>query len=131
MLSVCSAGKHTDSQFHTPSTLSFRNHGSGQLHAIAAKLDAGECHTHQATGGPGNPSREADLDQCHSSPGESQNRLAIGRSGSSRTSSSAREAMIGKGPGAGGSFVDYSFKSKADGQMAFQETKRRLAKQAR
>ena len=96
---------------------SLHNHYSGQLHAIAAKMDEGEHHSRQATGG-------FDVDQSRTAAGESHSSPFVAGSGNVKAwTSRARGAMVG--PRA----VSGSFQSKVDGQTAFQQTKRRLAKQ--
>jgi hypothetical protein len=81
-------------------------HRSGQLHAIAARMDADKTHDPPASCEPGNSSRP--------------------------WASKAREALIGARPAGtldvSGATVRGSF--KASGQAVFQQTKRRLAKQA-
>jgi hypothetical protein len=100
---------------------------SGKLNNIAAKIDEGERHSRPATGN----SRTGSLKKKTT---ESSGRLTNSESIKIKTSvSKARSAMVGPGLGralSSGSAADSSFKSKIDGQLAFQETKRRLANQA-
>jgi hypothetical protein len=103
-------------------------HCSGQLHAIATNLnlDEGKRHGRTATGNLITREIKRDINdtQDYPSTGESSNmkpRLSRARNGAG-----LGEAL------SGGSAADSShgFKSNTDGQLAFQETKRRLAKQA-
>ena len=88
---------------NTPSLHKLR---SGQLHAIAAKMNAGESHGRPATGGPDNIKP---------------------------WTSKGRESIVGPGTAGGmhgSSVVNSSFKSKASGHAAVQQAKRRMANQA-
>ncbi len=105
-------------------------HCSGQLHAIVAKMDAGERQSRQATGGFGD--REMEFDQsltgptASAAPVESTSSPAIkGSSNFMSWTSRARGAMIGDGTLSRDSIAYASF----NGQLQKTKTLRRLAKQ--
>jgi hypothetical protein len=118
--------------------LTFHIRHSGQLHAIAAKMDAGEGYTRPATSGAGD--RNTGVGESHCCPGDSNSHPVTDGDAASEIdpsgwSSRARGATAwSRSSGALGNDSainpSLSFRSKADGQLAFQETKRRLAKQA-
>jgi hypothetical protein len=114
---------------------------SGQLHAIAAKIDAGEGPIRPAnrTSGSGIGRVTVGVGAGRAGAGDSDrsNRPATADSGATAgqidpCKSQAKESLVrSKSTGSQGSgmAVNASFRARADGQLALQETRRRLAKQ--